>query len=131
MAGRGFRWFGGRATHAVITVSGKEVEVRWSAAAARQLALRETPLIVELELAFACMVRKTVRFHESPGLIAASGICIPVTETLTLQIVTRVPDACAAETTSATVRNPTLRQFVPRWVRIDHVQGAWVGEYGW
>ena len=131
MAGRGLRWLGGRASRAVITVSGKEVEVRWSAAAERLLALREAPLIVELELAFACMVRKTVRFHESPGLTAASGICIPVTETLALQIVTRVPDACAAPTPSATVRNPALRQFVPRWVRIDHVQGVWVGEYGW
>lgn len=92
---------------------------------------RATPLIVELELAFACMVRKTVRFHESPALTAPSGSCIPITETLALQIVTRVPDACVVPTSSATVRNPALRQFVPRWVRIDHVQGAWVGEYGW
>ena len=67
MPGRGFRWLGGRATHAVITVSGKELEVRWSAAVERLLNLRETPLIVELELAFACMARKTVRFHESPA----------------------------------------------------------------
>ena len=127
MAGRGLR---GRASRAVITLSGKAVEVRGSAAAECLLTGRETPLIVELELAFACFARKTVRFHESPGLTAASGICIPVTQTLALQIVTRVPDACVAPTSSATVRNPALRQFVPRWVRIDPVQGAWVGEYG-
>ena len=131
MAGRRFRWWGGRASRAVVTVSGKELEVRWSAAAERLLTTRDTPLIVELELAFACMARKTVRFHESPDPTAPSGSRIPVTETLALRIVTRIPDACAAPTTSATVRNPTLRQFVPRWVRIDHVQGVWVGEYGW
>ena len=131
MAERRFRWFRGRESRTVITVSGKAVEVRGSPAAARILTVRETPLIVELELAFACFARKTVRFHESPGLTAASGICIPVTETLALQIVTRVPDACAAPTSSATVRNPALCQFVPRWVQIDHVQGSWVGEYGW
>ncbi len=131
MAERWFRWLGSRASRAVITISGKEVEVRWSAAAARRLTERETPLIVELELAFACMARKTVRFHESSDLTAASGKLIPVTATLGLRIVTRVPDVCAAEAPSATVRNPALRQFVPRWVRIDHVQGAWVGEYGW
>ena len=118
----------GRASRTVITLSGKEVEVRGSAAA-RLLTGRETPLIVEL--AFACMVRKTVRFHESPDLTAPFGSRIPVTQTLALQIVTRVPDACAVPISSATVRNPALRQFVPRWVRIDHVQGAWVGEYGW
>ena len=123
MAERRFRWFRGRESRAVITVAGKAVEVRGSAAA-RLLTGRETPLIVELELAFACFARKTVRFHESPGLTAASGICIPVTQTLALQIVTRVPDACAVPISSATVRNPALRQFVPRWVRIDHVQGA-------
>ena len=122
---------GGQASRAVITLSGKAVEVRWSAAAERLLTVREAPLIVELELAFACMVRKTVRFHESSGLTAASGSRIPVTETLALQIVTRVPDVCAAHPSSATVRNPALRQFVPRWVRIDHVQGIWVGGYGW
>ena len=131
MAGRGFRWWGGRASRAVVTVSGKELEVRWSAAVERLLNLRETPLIVELELAFACMARKTVRFQESPDPTAPSGSPVPVTETLALRIVTRIPDACAAPTTSATVRNPALRQFVPRWVRIDHVQGVWVGEYGW
>ncbi len=131
MAGRGLRGWGGRASRAVITVSGKEVEIRRSPAAARLLTVRETPLIVELELAFACFARKTVQFHESPGLTAPSGSRIPVTETLALQIVTCVPDACVVPTSSATVRNPALRQFVPRWVRIDHVQGAWVGEYGW
>ena len=112
-------------------MSGKAVEVRWSAVAEHLLTVREAPLIVELELASVRMVRKTVRFYESPGLTAASGICIPVTETLALQIVTCVPDACVVPTSSATVRNPALRHFVPRWVRIDHVQGAWVGEYGW
>ena len=131
MAGRRLRGWGGRESRAVITVSGKAVEVRWSPAAEHQLTGRETPLIVELELAFACMVRKTVRFYESPGLTAPSGSRIPVTETLALRIVTRVPDACAAEAASGMVRNPALRQFVPRWVRVDHVQGAWVGEYGW
>ncbi len=118
----------GRASRAVITMSGKAVEVRWSAAAEHPLTVREAPLIVEL--ASVRMVRKTVRFYESPGLTAASGSLIPVTETLALQIVTRVPDACAGEAASATVRNPALRHFVPGWVRIDHVQGAWVGEYG-
>ncbi|MHB8388312.1 MAG: hypothetical protein ACYDBH_01870 [Acidobacteriaceae bacterium] len=131
MAGRGFRWLGGRGSRAVITVSGKEVEVRWSAAAERLLTGREEPLIVELELAFACFARKAVRFYESPGTTAPAGSRIPVTETLGLQIVTRVPDSCAADASSGAVRNPALRDFVPRWVRIDHVKGAWVGEYGW
>ncbi len=131
MAERGFRWLGGRSLRAVITVSGKEVEVRWSAAAERLLTGRKEPLIVELELAFACMARKAVRFHESPGMTESAGRSIPVTDTLALQIVTRVPDACVAHASSGAVRNPALRNFVPRWVRIDHVKGAWVGEYGW
>ncbi|MHB8409602.1 MAG: hypothetical protein ACYDHY_16170 [Acidiferrobacterales bacterium] len=131
MAGIGFRWLGGRESRAVITVSGKAVEVRWSAAAERMLTMRKTPLVVELELAFACMARKTVRFDESPTLTAPSGISIPVTETLALQIVTSVPDACTPDALSGTVRNPALREFVPRWVRIDWVKGAWIGEYGW
>ncbi len=71
----------------------------------------------ELELAFACMVRKTVRFYDSSGLIAPAGSRIPVTETLALQIVTRVPYMCAAEAASGMVRNRALRHLAPRWVR--------------
>lgn len=129
MAGRGFWWRGGRRSRVVIAVSGKEVEIRWSAAADRALAAREAPLIVELELAFACLARKTVRFAEPPATPSSGHI--PVTETLVLQIVTRIPDACTPDAPSGAVPNLAPRHFVPRWVWIDRVKGAWVGEYGW
>ena len=74
------------------------------------------------------MARKAVRFHESSGMTESAGHSIPVTDTLALQIVTRVPDACAAGASSGAVRNPALCNFVPRWVRIDYVKGGWVGE---
>ncbi|UEN98941.1 hypothetical protein [Acidiferrobacter thiooxydans] len=129
MTGRGFWWRGGRRSRVVIAVSGKEVEIRWSAAADRALAVREAPLIVELELAFACFARKTVRFAESST--APSSGHIRVTETLLLRIVTRIPDACTPDAPSGTVPNLAPRPVVPRWVGIDRVKGAWVGESGW
>lgn len=56
---------GGKGSSATVNISGKEVEVFCSASAVRALAKRDMPLIVELELAFACFARKQVYFHET------------------------------------------------------------------
>lgn len=129
MAGKWTRWFGDRESRTVVSVCGKVLEVRCSAAAARALAARDSPLIVELELVFACFARKEIRFYESSGEVGTHGSPIPVNGTLALRILTIVPDACEAGAGKAT--SAPARNFVPRWVRIDHVKGRWVGEYGW
>ena len=62
-------WFtlftGSKASNTMVTISGKNIDIAVSPSAARALAKRDTPLIVELELAFACFARKQVRFHET------------------------------------------------------------------
>ena len=115
-----------KGSSATVNISGKEVEVLCSASADRALAKRDMPLIVELELAFACFARKQVHFHET----STSKNVIEVNGKLALLISTIVPDTCEVTTKAKSTATTTLRNFMPKWVRVDCVKGKWVGEYG-
>lgn len=120
------RLTGNNGSSTTVHVSGKEIEVFCSARADRALAERDLPLVVEIELAFACFARKQVHFHET----STSGNVIDVNGKLALQITTIVPGACEVATKAKGTARATVRNFMPKWVRIDCAKGKWVGEYG-
>lgn len=123
-------WFsrltGNKGSSTAVKISGREIEVFCSASADRALAERDLPLIVEIELAFACFARKQVYFHET----STSKDVIEVNGKLALLITTIVPDTCEVATKAKNTARTTVRNFMPKWVRIDCVKGEWVGEYG-
>lgn len=116
----------GKGSSALAIISGKQVQVYCTPGADRALAKRDTPLIVELELAFACFARKQVHFHET----SASEHIIEVNEKLALLVSTVVPDTCEVSAKTKSAAAAPLLNFMPKWVRIDCVKGKWVGEYG-
>ena len=120
------RLTGNKGSSTIVRTSGKEIEVSCSASADRALAERDLPLIVEIELAFACFARKQVHFHET----STSKNIVEVNEKLALQITTIIPDTCEVTTKAKSTARVTVRNFMPKWVRIDCVKGKWVGEYG-
>lgn len=109
-----------------IEISGKEIEVMCSASADKALARRDCPLVVEIELAFACFARKRVLFHDTAG----GNNIIDVNEKLALQITTIIPDTCEVAAEAKTTTRAASRNFMPKWVRIDYAKGKWAGEYG-
>ncbi len=123
-------WFtlftGSKASNTMVNISGKNIEIVFSPSAARALAKRDTPLIVELELAFACFARKQVHFHEA----STNKKVVDVTRHLALLISTIVPDTCDAATDGSGRPATALRNFMPKWVRLDFVKGQWLGDYG-
>lgn len=117
---------GHRGSTTTIKISGKEIEVICSATADKALAQLDRKLVVEIELAFACFARKQVLFHDTPS---GSNV-IDVNEKLALQITTIIPDTCEGFVETKTATRATLRNFIPKWVRIDYAKGKWAGEYG-
>lgn len=115
-----------KGSNTTVDIAGHAVDVTCSASAAAALARRDGPLIVELELAFACFARKQVYFHET----STSKDLIPVDGKLALLISTIVPDTCAIADQVGSRTATALRSFMPKWIRLDYVKGAWVGEYG-
>lgn len=119
------RLVGYRESTTIVRISGKEIEVICSASANKALAQRSRSLIVEMELAFACFARKTVRFHdELPG-------CEPtyVMDRLAVYAHAVIPDCC--ETIQAATSGPHAEagRYIPKRLWIDFKNGQWIGEY--
>ena len=117
---------------ACVVINGRNVSVEWTGAAARELARRSRPLVVELELYFSCLVKKFVHFHDDAGdreTVAASGklhlYFRPVTST-----------ACSFEVAERLGRQPEMElhnaavsRIAPKKVDIDFTGGVWQGRY--
>jgi hypothetical protein len=116
----------GADSRAIIRVGDKETEVFCSPRAERALAKRDRALIVEVRLSFGCMVRKDVRFLD----LSAAESAIEVNNKLRLLVTTFVPSVCGIGAPEQTAASPKLREFAPKWVRIDYARGGWIGDYG-
>lgn len=117
---------------ATATLHDRPVEVVWTRSAARQLAGRPRPLVLELELYFSCLVKKFVHFHdEAPGRETAR-----VTDKIHLFFRAVTSTACAPDVAERLGRQPetelqtrTVRALAPRRVRLDYARGAWKAEF--
>lgn len=108
----------------IIKISDKEIQVICSASADKALAQRSRPLIVEMELAFACFARKTVHFHEElPGCELAY-----VTDQLAVYAHAVIPDRCETSQ-AASGHHVDAGRFIPKRLWIDFKKGHWIGEY--
>lgn len=113
-----------------VTLHEKQIEIRLTAAAARALSQRATPLVAEMELLFSCLLRKRVYFGESMGGTT------PVNDQLSVRFKPIMTRRCSVSEGGATppsegfpLENP--RPFVPGWLAIDYRRGEWVGNFGY
>jgi hypothetical protein len=115
-----------------VTINDHPVLVEWTPAAARALEQRATPVFVELELYFSCLVKMLVHFRDDsrgkPAVAVNDKMHVyfrPVTST-----------ACTFEEADRLGRQPekdidskALRRMAPKRVFIDHVGGDWKGSF--
>lgn len=115
---------------ATVEIFGKRVAIEWSAAAAQAMNVLGTPLLVEMELYFSCLIRKAVRFNFDAS---ADGF-VSVTPQLKVRFRPVMTKACAvgeARDTPPLGDFPIAKPeaFVPRRLAIDHRGGRWIGEF--
>jgi hypothetical protein len=115
-----------------VQINGRLVSVEWTRAAARELARRTHPLVVELELYFSCLVKKFVHFHET----APQRDTVAVSDKLAVFFRPVTSTACSFEVADRLGRqpeieldNPNVRKMAPKRVKLDFVRGAWQGDY--
>jgi len=113
-----------------ITLHDKSLEIRLSRAAQKALALRDTPLVAEMELLFSCLLRKRVHFGE------AAELSTPVNDCLAVRFKPIMTRRCSVAEGGASppsegfpLENP--RPYVPNWLAIDYRRGEWVGNFGY
>jgi hypothetical protein len=114
-----------------IDLMGKRLEVRLTPSAQRALEQRKSPLQVELELLFSCLIRKRVRFVEGGEHDATA-----VSDRLRVRFRPVMTRACTLAQAAGgppladfPIANP--RPYVPRWLAIDYRRDQWLGEMGY
>ena len=116
---------------ASIEILGKSVRVEWSEAAEKALNKLTTPLLVEMELLFSCLIRKAVRFLQD----SQSDNFVFVTPQLKVgfrPVMTkacRISDLDGAETPLADFPIKKPSAFVPKYLFIAYRRGKWSGEF--
>lgn len=117
---------------ATVWINDRPVQVEWTRAAARALAARTTPLVVELELYYSCLVKKFVHFHDA----APDRATVWADPRLQLFFRAVTSTACSMEKANELGRQPEIeitteavRKIAPKTVHIDHVAGQWRGRY--
>jgi len=114
-----------------ICLANRDLEVRLSSAASAALAARGTPLVVEMELYFSCLIRKRVRFLSVPH---PDAFCATADDRLTVCFRPVMTRTCALsdvegqpELESFPIQRPEA--FLPKWLALDFRRGAWSGEF--
>ena len=107
---------------ATVSINGKPVIVEWTQTAARSLANRSRPLVVELELYFSCLVKKFVHFHDE----APRRTTIQVADKLHLYFRAVASTACTMDVAERLGRQPEAEldtvashKLSPKRVRLE------------
>ncbi|MHB1246679.1 MAG: hypothetical protein ACYCY1_15500 [Sulfuriferula sp.] len=116
---------------ATIEIMDKSVKIQWSKAAEKALNKLNSPLLVEMELLFSCLIRKAVRFRQDdhPENFVSVTPQLKVRFRPVMTKACRISDLDGGETplTDFPIKNPSA--FVPKYLWIDYQRGKWSGEF--
>ena len=122
-------------------ISSKTVHIEISDRAIQALQKRQSPLIIEMELYFSCLIRKALRFKDVASIDQAANRdnnanTVRVTDNLFLSfrpVMTEVckvtPGVAAPPVTDFPIAK--IAPYVPKWVNVDYQQSGWSGEFGY
>ena len=115
---------------ATAEILGKKIQVEWSDSAEKAMAMLASPLLVEMELYFSCLIRKALRFNQHP----AAEDYVFVTPGLKLRfrpVMTKVCSVSEVEGEPPLVDFQIAKPeaFVPKKLFIDFRRGQWQGEF--
>lgn len=115
-----------------VSINGKSVVVECTRSAARALAERPGPLVLELELYFSCLVKKFVHFHDD----AHGRSTVSATDKLQLYFRVVTSTACTMDAADRLGRQPeteldtfAARKLAPKRVNIDFSKGGWQADF--
>ena len=117
----------------MITFKGRPLKLTVSQRAQTQLARRTSPLFLEMELYFSCLIRKRVLVHESTDDLDA----VTLADKLMAWFRPVVTETCAmrdVERDNPPVKDmPILNpeRFYPHWLTLDYRRGKWLADFGY
>lgn len=122
-----------------IEIGGRTIAIELSKAASKALSARSTPLLVEMELYFSCLIRKQVRFCDAKTISSdrdTANNTVTLNEHLQVRFRPVMTRVCGKDYEGD---EPPLTDFpifkaqayVPRWLHIDYRKNQWQGEFGY
>jgi len=116
-----------------VLIDGRTLSVQLSRAAEQALGERVTPLVVEMELYFSCLIRKRVRFHTvqrtEQSVAVNNRLNVSFRPMMTEQC--RLDDNDDAPVPSTEFPIVKAAAYIPHWLKIDYRKGEWLGEFGY
>lgn len=117
---------------ATINIKNKSVSVELTSAAEKALAKRKSPLFVEMELYFSCLIRKQVLFHDQQRQPES----VSVNDKLSVSFHPVMTESCMLkdaepEPIKSDFEIQRRECFTPSWLKLDFKKGHWLGEYGY
>jgi len=120
-----------------VEMMGKQILVEISDAAKKQLAKRTTPLFVEMELYFSCLLRKEIRIYETLRGQIDEVFAAQLSDSLHISFRPVMTKSCSVS--SCEGEKPPLSDFpikkpqsyVPKWLKLDFKKGEWCGDFGY
>lgn len=115
-----------------IEIQGRPVDVSLSDTARQALSRRTSPLHVEMELYFSCLIRKKVRFYDTqkdynPGVALNDRLFVRFRPVMT-EHCEKDYEGTEPPLTDFPIKNS--RAYIPHWLNIDYRNGEWQGEFG-
>jgi hypothetical protein len=116
----------------IITRQQKSLQLRVSKSAQAALDRRQSPLLLELELYFSCLVRKRVHVRDH-----LDGDAVDLNDKLSVRFRPVVTQQCAMRDVERD--NPPVmdmpavnpERYFPHWLTLDFRRGKWIAEFGY
>ena len=104
----------------------KLCRISLSQAAEKALSNLNAPMLVEMEVTLACMVKKRVHFREND----TKSDAISVTDRLLVRVISG--EHCSAVSSGKDLP-PVVNwgALIPKWLKIDYRYGKWSGDFGY
>lgn len=113
----------------------QKLDVIWTRRAEQALQTRSSPLFVEMQLYFSCVVKKRVLFHDAPIADADPADIVKINERI--QIFFRAVEASSCDPDEFARNYPVQQEFKtlpalkmhPSKLKLDFKGGRWIGEF--
>lgn len=124
------RWLNSYHHYHVVVLGNKNLRVEWTDRANHALQIRSSPLIIEMQLYFSCVVKKRVLFHETSELEVTDVNSSMKIAFRPIQSAVCDPEEFAENYPLGRVLDsPAATKMIPSRLRIDFQQGQWEGEF--
>jgi len=111
---------------------GRSLLLRISRSAQKALDKRQSPLFLEMELYFSCLVRKRVYVRntiEDGAVVLNDKLSVRFRPVVTEQCAMREVEVANPPVKDMPVVNP--ERYFPHWLTLDYRHGDWIAEFGY